>query len=127
MATGQRDAILDPAIGLMIFNSTTNAFNYWNGTAWIAIAAGNIKELSDADNDTKVQVEKTPDEDKVNIMVAGATKIIIDNKSMQMFSPTNSIYIGEDAGISSNGSETSNTVVGSFAGGALTSGSQKMW
>src|SRR5687768_5329597 len=63
MTTGERDLMGEPTTGMMIFNSTTNTFNYWNGSAWIAILSGNIKELSDADNDTKVQVEKNADED----------------------------------------------------------------
>ena len=65
MSTVDRDLISAPDLSLMIFNTTTNAYNYWNGTAWIAMAAGNLKELSDADNDTKVQVERTPDIDRV--------------------------------------------------------------
>ena len=71
MTTADRNAILAPAASLMIFNTTTNAYNYWDGTAWIAIAAGKIKELSDADGDTKVEVEKNADEDKIRFTIAG--------------------------------------------------------
>src|SRR5688500_9331210 len=60
MTTSERDAIGTPATGLMIFNTTTNSFNYWNGSSWIAMTAGTIRELSDADQDTKVEVEKNP-------------------------------------------------------------------
>jgi len=38
MTTTQRDAIASPATGLIIYNTTTNKINYWNGTAWIEIA-----------------------------------------------------------------------------------------
>jgi trimeric autotransporter adhesin len=34
MTSGERDLILDPAVSLMIYNTTTNTYNYWNGTAW---------------------------------------------------------------------------------------------
>ena len=37
MTTGQRDAIVTPGTGLIIYNTTTNAFNYYNGSTWIAI------------------------------------------------------------------------------------------
>jgi hypothetical protein len=33
----QRDAILSPAAGLMIYNIDCNAFNYFNGTVWIQL------------------------------------------------------------------------------------------
>ena len=36
MTTTQRDAITTPATGLQIYNTTTNALNYYNGTAWSA-------------------------------------------------------------------------------------------
>ena len=34
MTTIQRDAIATPATGLMIYNTTTNAYNVFNGTSW---------------------------------------------------------------------------------------------
>lgn len=58
MTASDRDLISNPAQSLLIFNTTSNCYNYWTGTAWIALAAGNIKELADGDSDTKVQVEK---------------------------------------------------------------------
>ena len=39
MTTTQRDAISAPATGLLIYNTTTNQFNYYNGAAW-ATAVG---------------------------------------------------------------------------------------
>lgn len=34
MTTTQRDQIQSPAHGLYIFNTSTDCFNYWNGTSW---------------------------------------------------------------------------------------------
>src|SRR5262245_26529126 len=34
LTTTQRDAIPNPALGLFIFNTTTNCFNVWIGNAW---------------------------------------------------------------------------------------------
>ena len=34
MTTSERDLIAGPALGLQIFNITTNCFNVWNGSAW---------------------------------------------------------------------------------------------
>ena len=35
MTTGQRNAIASPATGLIIYNTSTNIFNYFNGSIWI--------------------------------------------------------------------------------------------
>jgi hypothetical protein len=40
MTTTQRDAIATPATGLQIYNTTTNANNYYDGTAWVAAGGG---------------------------------------------------------------------------------------
>jgi hypothetical protein len=40
MTTAQRDAIASPATGLVVFNTTTNALNLYNGTTWVAVGVG---------------------------------------------------------------------------------------
>ncbi len=35
MNTGQMNAIVSPANGLLIYNTDCNVFDYWNGSAWI--------------------------------------------------------------------------------------------
>ncbi len=37
MTTTQRDAISTPATGLMVFNTTTNQLEIYNGTAWVPV------------------------------------------------------------------------------------------
>ena len=37
MTTTQRDAISSPATGLVIYNTTTNVLNFYNGSAWGAV------------------------------------------------------------------------------------------
>lgn len=39
MTTTQRNAISSPPAGLMIYNSTTNKLNFYNGTAWEAVTS----------------------------------------------------------------------------------------
>lgn len=41
MSTGNRDAIAAPQAGLLIYNNTTNQFNYHNGSSWQAASFGN--------------------------------------------------------------------------------------
>lgn len=44
MSTAARDAILSPNIGLLIYNNSTNQFNYFNG-AWQNLAVGTANNL----------------------------------------------------------------------------------
>lgn len=40
MTSAQRSAIASPATGLMVFDTNTLGFWYYNGTAWVALSAG---------------------------------------------------------------------------------------
>jgi hypothetical protein len=40
VTTGQRDAIASPATGLLVFNTTTVTFQFWDGVAWVDVGAG---------------------------------------------------------------------------------------
>ena len=42
MTTVQRDAILSPAAGLTIYNTTVNCLQWWNGTSWYDGCGNNI-------------------------------------------------------------------------------------
>jgi hypothetical protein len=40
MTTSQRDAITSPTTGLVVFNSTTNKMNVYNGSSWVDVGSG---------------------------------------------------------------------------------------
>jgi hypothetical protein len=40
MTETQRDAIAGPATGLLIYNTDTDAFNYYDGAAWVGLGLG---------------------------------------------------------------------------------------
>jgi hypothetical protein len=47
--------------------------------SWVTVAGvGNATIISDADNDTKIQVEESADEDKIRFDTAGSERMIID-------------------------------------------------
>lgn len=48
MTQTQRDAISAPATGLIIYNTTTNAFNFYNGTSWTALTSGSAGTVTSA-------------------------------------------------------------------------------
>jgi uncharacterized protein (TIGR02145 family) len=79
----QRSNISNPATGLMVFQTDGEQGFYYNvGTpetpSWLMLSSTLITQMSDADNDTKVQVEKTSDEDKIHFDVAGSESMTID-------------------------------------------------
>lgn len=47
MTTAQRDAIVSPAIGLLIYNLDSNLFNFWTGISWLPVGSpvGNVGDV----------------------------------------------------------------------------------
>ena len=126
MTTAERDLINSPATGLMIYNQTTNSFNFYNGTAWINITSRTITEIADTDNNTKIQVEKTPNSDTIQFDINGSERLKIhQNVSGQTIInlPNNNsnTFLGEGAGISTT-TGISNIYLGSGAGYFRTTG-----
>lgn len=50
MSTTDRDAIASPATGLMIYNTTSNSFEYYSGSAWAGIGPSSITNADVAAN-----------------------------------------------------------------------------
>ena len=119
MTRAQRDAIPSPASGLLVYQTNEDPGFYVYSAAWIRIGSpGTV--LADADGDTKIQVEESPDEDIIRMDLAGSERLtLIRNGSgttsrMEFPANGNNLFIGESAGISA-GSGTGNTAVGEFA------------
>lgn len=71
MKNTQRLAIPSPANGLLVFDTTTNSFWFHNGTKWVELV-GNDRGMRDTDGDTRVEVERFADEDRVRITAGNA-------------------------------------------------------
>jgi len=107
--------------------STDGMSNY----SWIALPSGTVQdELSDADGDTKIQVEESSDEDVIRFDIAGNEVLAISKSSNghTIFSTTQSaplyynLFFGENAGEQTMGDE--NTFFGQRAGQVNASGSE---
>ncbi len=125
MASYQRTAIATPATGLLVFDTGTGSFWFFNGTAWVNLVAPAV--LTDADGDTKIQVEASPDEDVIRMDLAGSEGLVLQRNaagSTLIGLPGNgqNIFIGNAAG-SSNTSGTANTAAGEEALFSNTTGS----
>lgn len=80
--------------------------------------------LRDADNDTRIDVEKTPDDDRIWFKVEGTEVMALNGKALAFRSPGNSLFFGVDAGQYDDGSDNENTFIGYRSGRHNTTGAQ---
>ncbi|MEM6264359.1 MAG: hypothetical protein AAGI38_17730, partial [Bacteroidota bacterium] len=83
MDSSSRIAISNPAEGLMVYDSTTQSFWYYQ-QAWQELGENIPAEVRDADGDTYVQVEATADEDTIRLGVKGREVVTIDSAAMKV-------------------------------------------
>jgi hypothetical protein len=116
MTATQRDAISSPAIGLLIFNTDTESFWFRDASAWIELRSGNIQEIADADNDTKITLEEHATNDKINFELNGVEYMSLDNGRISIQNTGGSVIIGENAGLADDYSGNDNVFIGTEVG-----------
>jgi hypothetical protein len=126
MDSTQRVGIATPATGLLVYQTDgTDGFWFYNGTAWVSLngnTSGDTDQIFDADNDTKIQVEKTPDDDIIRFDMEGTEFFRMDNGRLEVVNTGNSVFIGEGAGANDDLTDNKNVFVGYQAGTANTTG-----
>jgi len=115
MTTTQRTNISSPATGLLVFDNTTGGFWFYNGTAWEDLSGGTTDEIADADNDTKIQVEESTDEDIIRFDMGGTEYFRMNNGRLEVVNTGNSVFIGAGAGANDDFTDNKNTAVGGSA------------
>ena len=107
MSEAQKNAIANPATSLIIFQTDGTTGFYFNagtpGTpSWIRLTSTDDitapTMITDADNDTKVQVEENGDEDIIRFDQAGTEFFRMDSGRIEVINPNRAIVIGQDAG-----------------------------
>jgi hypothetical protein len=101
MTTTQRNAIASPATGLMIYNTSTNTFQFRNTTSWVNLNAEST--LTDADGDTKIQVEESTDEDVIRFDINGNERMVLRENlwgypRLEMIDPLSNTFFGLNSG-----------------------------
>lgn len=74
MNTLTREGISNPAAGLLVFDTVTNSFWYYN-SGWVELVSE--KTLIDIDGDTKVELERTTDADEINFTTGAVDRMKI--------------------------------------------------
>jgi hypothetical protein len=108
-----------------------------NGQAsWSTLSALGVNELADADNDTKIQVEKSADEDSIRFDILGTERLVMKRNSGDftlLSFPNNrkNLFLGQDAGLNTASATTiqaaNNTFVGYQAGYSNTTGTSNLF
>jgi len=89
--------------------------------------SGSLDEIVDADNDTKIEVEATADEDTIRFTIAGTEHFKMSAGRLEVTNTGGSVFIGEGAGANDDVSSNDNTFVGYEAGLTNVSGSLNVY
>ncbi|HLF65039.1 MAG TPA: tail fiber domain-containing protein [Saprospiraceae bacterium] len=127
MTSGERGLIDSPASGLLVYDMTSESFWFYTGTTWEELISGYVSTLRDADNDTKVQVEESPDEDIIRFDLAGSERMVLQSNAngvvrLDIKDVGLNTFIGENSGQNMGGGTTENTMIGANSGGIAMSG-----
>jgi hypothetical protein len=114
MTSAQRTAIATPATGLLVFDTDTGDFWFFNGTAWTNLSTQ--KTLADTDKDTKIQVEESADEDIIRFDLAGTENMVLRKNAsgvarLELPTTIENTILGQSAG-AANTTGSANTATG---------------
>jgi len=67
MTSSQKNGISNPVDGLLVFDNSTNSFWYYKVNQWMEVFSGNSSQnlISDADGDTKIELEQGNTDDDI--------------------------------------------------------------
>jgi hypothetical protein len=117
--------IANPVEGLMIYQNNDHGFYFHNGNQWQLL--GIVPELSDIDNDTRIDVEINPDDDVIRFYAEGFEIARMHSKGLDIEAPGYSIFIGKFAGNQDNGTNNNNVFIGRNSGSGNTNGSSNLF
>jgi len=113
------DADADPTNELQSLSISNDTVSLSSGGSVVLPVRTLIK---DADGDTKVQVEESPDEDIIRFDVGGTERWIMNGVSLEPVNSGNSVFIGEEAGANDDLGNNRNVFLGHNTGYFNTTG-----
>lgn len=122
LTTAEKNA-LTPTEGQVIYNTTTNIIEYYDGTSWVSPSGGSgsgttvLSRIEDADSDTQVDVESTSDNDIIELTLDAKTNFKFIEDRLEFTNGVKSVHIGKNAGINTNqNADRENVFIGETAG-----------
>lgn len=101
MTASQRQLISSPAQGLLVYQTNgLQGFYFYDGSNWLGLNAGDSDAISDADQDTKIQVEESADEDIIRFDIDGSEQFRMHNRVIEP--GTKNTFMGLEAGQNTN-------------------------
>jgi hypothetical protein len=98
MTEAQRTAITSPAKGLLVFQTNnTEGFYFHNGTAWQYLDVPT--KIQDADSNTKIEVEKTANDNQISFSLDGTEYFKMNKGSLEVLNTGGSVFMGKEAGL----------------------------
>ena len=79
MTTTERDAISNPATGLMLFNTVTNQYNFYNGSAWVFWGSAAFLSATSGETLSTTSTEATPIPDMAKTALEAGTYSVFFN------------------------------------------------
>jgi len=96
-----------------------------NVTGDLSIETGNtveLKTIADSDDDTKIQVEESADEDIIRFDLSGTEKWVMTESRLEPQNTGGSVFIGDGAGTNDDLTNNQNVFIGQNAGSSNTTG-----
>lgn len=87
LTTAQRNAVPNPALGLIVYNTTTKKLNFYDGTQWVDAPldpGAAVDSIADADGDTKIQTEESSDEDRIRFDVEATEVMSVSSSTVDL-------------------------------------------
>ena len=106
---------INNAYQLPIVDGTANQVLSTDGVGAVTWNTIDKTGLTDNDNDTKIQVEETTDDDLIRFDIAGTEYFRMNEGRIDILNTGNSVFIGENAGANDDFSSNSNTGIGAEA------------
>ena len=128
MSSAMRTSISSPATGLLVYDLSTESFWFRTASEWVELTNG-FRGLHDLDEDTRIQVEESPDEDQIRFDIGGVEAMVLNQSTQGAtrldIGPGFGLIIGRNAGLTTYSGW--NTFLGYSAGENNTTGDRNVF
>ncbi len=118
------NSLTNDEVGMLVFDTDVKFFFVYLGTALQAakLNEGVMSKLEDSDGDTKIEVEKTADDDIIYFTTRDTNFFKMKSGRLQVLNTGNSVFIGERTGLNDDLTNNVNVFIGYMSGENNTEG-----